>query len=101
MPLFWSEKYTNSKQKHVFTDLLVIIEGSWPGCGQSRISFTKISQNYEYFQIILEQFVDEFNQKWSPNGVIFAEKAKILPAAGTSPSDPRLPPADGGSALMT
>ena len=55
--------------------------GSWPiGCGQSKIDFAQINQNYEYFQIIFEQFVDEFNQKRSPKGVIFAKKSQNFPS---------------------
>ena len=50
-----------------------------PDCGQPQINFIKINQNFAYFQIILEQlFVDEFNQKWSPKGVIFAKKKPIF-----------------------
>ena len=54
----------------------------------SRINFTKINQNYEYFQIVWEQLIDEFNQKWSQKDVIFSKKAKIFPA----------PVASGGNA---
>ena len=63
----------------------------------SRINFTKINHNYEYFQIILEQFVDGFNQKWTPKGKIFADRAKSSQRLGASPPEPHLLPAAGGS----
>ena len=34
------------------------------------ITLLKVIKIMNYVQIILEQFVDEFNQKWSPKGVI-------------------------------
>ena len=62
-PYFWSEKYENSLPKRVFNDIFVILGGHGSDCCQSRTNFTKINQNYEYFEIILDEFVDEFDQK--------------------------------------
>ena len=46
-----------------FNDIFVISGDHGPGCGQSQITLAKINQNYECFQIILEKFINEFNQK--------------------------------------
>ena len=63
--------------------------GHGPGCGKSKINFAKINQNYDYFQAILEQLVDEFNQKWSPKCLIFAKKIQNFPnGRGQSPQTP-------------
>ena len=37
-----------------------------------------MNQNYEYFWTVLEQFVDEFTQKSSSKGVLFAEKGLVF-----------------------
>ena len=60
-PSFWSEKYENSQQE-VF-NIFLFLGGHGPDCSQSRINFTKINQNYDCFQKILEQPIDEINQK--------------------------------------
>ena len=70
------------------TTFLGFLGGQCPGYGQSRINFTEIKQNHEYFLIILEQFVNDINQKLSPKGVIFANQAKTFPAAGFFASRP-------------
>ena len=50
----------------------------------STLSLLKLTNNYnqhyQYFQIVLKQFVDEFNQYWSPKGVIFEKKSLDLPS---------------------
>ena len=87
---FWSEKCENSQQKRVLTTFFVILGGHGPDSGQSRINFAKINQNYEHFQIILEQFGDEFNQNRSPKSVVFAKKMPKCQRQMASPLDPRL-----------
>ena len=81
-PPFWSEKYENSLPKRVFNNIFAILGGYGPDCGQSRTNFTKINQNFEYFQIILEDFVNEFHQKWFQKALVLLKKAKFCPAAG-------------------
>ena len=61
-PPFWSEKYENSLLKRVFINIFVILGGRGPDCGQSRTNFTETNPNYENFQIILEELVDELHQ---------------------------------------
>ena len=44
------------------------------------MNFTEDNQNYECFEIILEQFVDESDKKWSwwPKGLIFVTKRNLI-----------------------
>ena len=62
---FGFKRHENSQQKRVFNDIFVILRESWPRLWPIRnlVPYTKVNQNYEYFQIILEKFVDEFNLK--------------------------------------
>ena len=69
-----------------------------PGCGLSNINFAKINHNYEYFKTIFNQFLDEFNQKWSTQSALFAKKPKVDQRLWASPPDHHWPPAAWSSA---
>ena len=77
-PLFWSEKYKTAKQKHVFNNIFVTLGGVLAQAVANpeltllkliKIINTVCSENHK-------TIVDEFNQTWSPKGVIFAKKSQ-------------------------
>ena len=83
MPPFCSEKHENSQQKRFFNEHF----GDFMGIMAQAVANPELSnQNHEYVQIILEQFVYEFNQKLLPKGVIFAKSQNSPSGWGQAPN---------------